>query len=105
MPKNHVQKSVLLFDKSMFGRYKHKKVLEKADISSEVVGLIADPSDPKSPSAIAILTNTQGESKVYQIGSKLPGEYELIQIFPQKIILMNRQGVRYYLGFLKPNLE
>jgi hypothetical protein len=105
VPKSHAQKVPLLGDESIFGQYSRVEEPQKADINREVVGLVADPVDPQSSAGRVVLRDLQGESKIYRIGSPLPGGYKITQIFPEKIILVDSQGFSYYLNLLKPSLE
>ena len=99
----HVGKQpLLLAEESLFGQYDKKMAAQKADIGLTVVGLVADPVDPESSTAMAVVKNQQGKSKIIHIGSTLDSSYTVTKILTKKIMMENEQGFPYYLALVKP---
>lgn len=110
MPSHHVSETtapvrrVGLADQSLFGSYDHVPKPQLAQIGLTVVGLVADPVDSQSRSAIAVLRNSAGESKPYHFGNSLPGGYTITEITPRRVMMQNANGLVYYLELSRPHL-
>lgn len=97
-----MKQSLKLADESLFGKYNKIIEAQKADIGLTVVGLVADPIDPQSSSAMAVVKNQQGKSNVVRVGNILAGSYTITKILTKRIIMENEQGYPYYLALIKP---
>jgi hypothetical protein len=97
-------KSHHLADQALFGKYDKAAQPQKAKTGLTVAGLIADPADPQSKSAMALLKSERGESKIYRNGSALPGGYTVTGITAKQLMIKSAQGRLFYLNLLKPSL-
>jgi hypothetical protein len=98
-------RATTLADQSLFGHDNHVPQPQLANIGLTVVGLVADPVDPQSRAAIAVLRSSQGEAKRYHVGSSLPDGYRITQIKSDRVIMTNGQGLPYYLKLYRAKLS